>query len=58
MNLYTATPEWLEAAIEDNRKWMQNHAREENTGRFQKTLAASQAMSDQLLALRLAGRQG
>ena len=45
--------EWLESAIEDNRKWMEAHAHKENTKDFQKTLEASQRMSDRLLALRL-----
>jgi hypothetical protein len=53
MNVYTATAEQLEAAIGLNRKWMQNHVNEEGTRRFQKTLEASQLMSDQLLYLRL-----
>jgi hypothetical protein len=53
MNVYTATAEQLEAAISLNRKWMHDHANEEGTQRFQKTLEFSQLMSDQLLSLRL-----
>jgi hypothetical protein len=53
MNVHTATAKQLEAAISLNRKWMQNHANEEGTQRFQKTLEFSQLMSDQLLSLRL-----
>jgi hypothetical protein len=54
MNIYTATAEQLQAAISLNRAWMENHASEENTTRFQDTLRFSQSMSDQLLALMLA----
>ena len=54
MNIYTATAEQLQAAISLNRAWMENHASEENTKRFQDTLRFSQSMSDQLLALMLA----
>ena len=54
MNVYTATVEQLESAISTNRKWMENHANEEGTRRFQETLSFSQLMSDQLLFLRLA----
>ena len=53
MNIYTATAEQLQAAINLNRAWMENHASEENTKRFQDTLRCSQSMSDQLLALML-----
>lgn len=58
MNRRIDSAEFLEAAIEDNRKWLQNHAHLEHTQKFQKTLECSQMMSDKLLALQLAGNRG